>query len=177
MKNKLKYLVDESLKRKLHTKWFMIANIILALIIVAVINIDSVIKFFGGDFDEKMQVYVIDETDSSYDILKTQIESLEFSLTGEETTYDIKLYDKDLETAKKELEEDDNAVLITLAHDETSTIIASLISESYIDTTDYQVLYQAIQNTKTTIAMEESSISEEELNQIYAPIEVERNIL
>lgn len=178
MKNKLKYLVDVSLKRKLHTKWFMIANIILALIIIVVMNIDSVIKFFGGDFDEKMTVYVIDETGKSFDILKYQIESLDLSLTGEEeTSYDIKPYEEDLETAKKELEEEDDVALITLTRDDETIIKSSLISESYIDTIDYQILYQAIQNTKTTIAMAESSISEEELNKIYAPIEVERIIL
>lgn len=178
MKSKLKYLVDVSLNRKIHTKWFMIANILLAFVVIAVMNIDSVIKLFGGDFDEKMSVYVIDETGASFEVLKSQIESLEVSLMGEEeNTYDIKLYDKDLETAKKELEEEDNAVVITLKSDELLTIDASLISQSYIDTIDYQVLYQAIQNTKTTIAMASSSISMDELNQIYAPIEIERVIL
>ena len=178
LKNKLKYLVDVSLKRKLHTKWFMIANIILALIIVAVINIDSVIRFFGGDFDEAVSVYVIDETGVSFERLKEQIESLEFSVTGEEETgFDVKLYDKDLDSAKKELEEDEDATIITLASDDTSVLSATLISESYIDTLDYQVLYQAIQNTKTMLAMDASSVSEEELNQIYAPIEIERIIL
>lgn len=178
MKSKLKYLVDVSLNRKIHTKWFMIANILLAFVVIAVMNIDSVIKLFGGDFDEKMSVYVIDETGASFEVLKSQIESLEVSLMGEEeNTYDIKLYDKDLETAKKELEEDNNAVVITLKSDELLTIDASLISQSYIDTIDYQVLYQAIQNTKTTIAMASSSISMDELNQIYAPIEIERVIL
>lgn len=178
MKSKLKYLVDVSLNRKIHTKWFMIANILLAFVVIAVMNIDSVIKLFGGDFDEKMSVYVIDETGTSFEVLKSQIESLEVSLMGEEeNTYDIKLYDKDLETAKKELEEDNNAVVITLKSDELLTIDASLISQSYIDTIDYQVLYQAIQNTKTTIAMASSSISMDELNQIYAPIEIERVIL
>ncbi len=178
MKNKLKYLVDVSLKRKLHTKWFMIANIVLALIIVAVINIDSVIRFFGGDFDEAVSVYVIDETGVSFERLKEQIESLEFSITGEEeTTFDVKLYDKDLDSAKKELEGDEDAAIITLANDDNFVLSASLISESYIDTLDYQVLYQAIQNTKTMLAIDTSSISEDELNQIYAPIEIERIIL
>ncbi len=170
--------MDVSLKRKLHTKWFMIANIVLALIIVAVINIDSVIRFFGGDFDEAVSVYVIDETGVSFERLKEQIESLEFSITGEEeTTFDVKLYDKDLDSAKKELEGDEDAAIITLANDDNFVLSASLISESYIDTLDYQVLYQAIQNTKTMLAIDTSSISEDELNQIYAPIEIERIIL
>lgn len=178
LKNKLKYLVDVSLKRKLQTKWFLFANILLAIVIVGVLNIDSVIKFFGGDFNEKMPVYIVDETQAGFDILKNQIESLEVSLMGgDDSTYDVKLYDKDLESAKKELEDDDAAVVILLTNDEEFTIGASLISESYIDTLDYQVLHQAIQNTKTTLAMASSSISPEELNKIYSPIEVERIIL
>ena len=80
LKNKLKYLVEVSLKRKFCTKWFLIANIVLALIIVAVTNIDSVINFFGGDFNKKMPIYVIAETNVSYEILKNQIENLEFQL-------------------------------------------------------------------------------------------------
>lgn len=177
MKNKLNYLVDVSLMRKIKTKWFIIANVLMALAIIAVINIDSVIKLFGGDFNEKINVCVIDETNMSFDILKSQIETLEISLLDEEENYIITKYDKDIESAKEELKEDDNKVLIKIAPDEKTTIKTSLISESYIDTIDYQVFYQAIQNTKTAIAMTNSSISAEELNQIYAPIEIERVIL
>ena len=50
MKNKFKFLVGTSLKRKIKTKWFLIANIFLALVIIGVGNIDNIIKFFGGDF-------------------------------------------------------------------------------------------------------------------------------
>jgi len=178
LKNKLNYLVDVSLKRKIKTKWFAIANILLAIAIVAVVNIDSVIKFFGGDFNEKTLVYVLDKTDISYDILKSSIESLQVSILGEdEDNYDIELWEKDIESAKKELEKNEDAILITLENDEENTLKTSLISVSYIDTIDYQVLHQAIQNTKTTIAMAASSISAEELNKIYSLVEVERIIL
>lgn len=178
MKSKLNYLIDVSLKRKIKTKWFMIANILIAIAIIAVVNIDSVIKFFGGDFNEKTSVYVIDDTNFSFDILKSQIETLEISLLGEEQdNYEIKLYNKDIDSAKEKLKEDNNAVLITIEPDENITIKTSLISESYIDTIDYQVFYQAIQSTKTTVAMANSSISTDELNRIYAPIEIERIIL
>ncbi len=70
MKNKLKFLALVSLKRKVKTKWFLIANILLAILIVGVTNIDSIIKFFGGDFDKKIPLYVIDETNISYDIFE-----------------------------------------------------------------------------------------------------------
>ena len=178
MKDKLKYLVEVSLKRKFCTKWFLVANIILALIIIAVTNIDSVINFFGGDFNKKTSIYVIDETNISYDILKTQIETLETSISNsEESSYEIKLYEDTEEQAKKQLAEEETSILIKIKSNETNVLDATIISQTYIDTLDYQIINQALQNTKTTIAIAISSISEEELNKLSSPIEIERIIL
>lgn len=69
MKNKLKFLIKQSLERKTKTKWFLVANIALAVLIIGIINIDSVIKFFGGDFDSKTNIYVIDNTNKAYSYL------------------------------------------------------------------------------------------------------------
>ena len=66
MKNKFKYLTKISLKRKIKTKWFLVANIVLAIAIIAVSNIDLIINYFGGDFDDKTKIYVIDNTNVSY---------------------------------------------------------------------------------------------------------------
>ena len=64
--NKLKFLTKISLKRKINTKWFLIANIIFAILIIGLLNIDTVISFFGGDFDETQMVYVKDNTNKTY---------------------------------------------------------------------------------------------------------------
>lgn len=47
MKNKLLFLTKMSLKKKIKTKWFVIANAIFAVLIIGLINIDSIIKVFG----------------------------------------------------------------------------------------------------------------------------------
>ena len=95
MKSKLEYLTRVSLNRKIKTKWFLVANIILALIIVAVANIDSVIKAFGGDFDEATEIYVIDNTGYSYEILNSQIDAVNSSIYGEDSkTFEVSKYDK-----------------------------------------------------------------------------------
>lgn len=175
MKNKLKYLVDVSLKRKICTKWFVIANVILALVIAAIMNIDSVIKVFGGDFNEKTTVYILDETSYSYDVVAEEINVIDKSL-NEEETYDIKKYDKSYKDLKKLIEKEDNAIGIKIT-ESNNTINATVVSESYIDVIKYQVIVQALNSSKTTIAMSKSNIDEEVLNQIYAPIDVERIIL
>ena len=62
LKNKLWYLTGVSLKRKIKSKWFVIVNIILMFAIVGLFNIDSIIGFFGGDFNEKQKIYVIESS-------------------------------------------------------------------------------------------------------------------
>ena len=74
MRNKFLYLIKVSLKRKKDTKWFRIANILIALVIIGTANIDSIINYFGGDFNKPQKIYIIDNTNSSYDIFKQQID-------------------------------------------------------------------------------------------------------
>ena len=47
MRSKLDYLITLSLKRKMKTKWFLITNILVAILIIGLINIDSIITLFG----------------------------------------------------------------------------------------------------------------------------------
>ena len=89
MKNKLKFLIGVSLRRKVQTKWFYIANICIALVIIGFANIDHIINFFGGDFDQKTKIYVIDNTDVAFDIFKASADA-SFSLTDDsENNYEI----------------------------------------------------------------------------------------
>ena len=60
MRSKFSFLMRDSLKKKTTTKAFKIVNIILAVAIIALINLDSVIKMFGGDFSDEVNIYVID---------------------------------------------------------------------------------------------------------------------
>lgn len=163
-----------SLERKIKTKWFLIANIILAVIIVGIINIDSVIKIFGGDFNETTKIYIIDNA-SSYDILADQIKNNSKSIL--ETNFEISKYDKSIQDVKKEINKDNNIIAIIVEPDLEETLKVLIISESYIDTIKMQILEQAINNTKIKIATYNSNINEEDLNKIYKNIEINRLIL
>lgn len=178
MKSKLEYLTRVSLNRKIKTKWFLVANIILALIIVAVANIDSIIKAFGGDFDEATKVYVIDNTGYSYELLKSQIEAVDISIYGEESKkFEVSIYEKNEDDVKKEIEEDEDIIAFVINSSEENILDVSLISDTYIDTIYMQILQQAVNNTKTSLAIANSSISQEELNKIYSSVIINRVIL
>lgn len=175
LKSKLEYLTKVSLDRKIKTKWFIIANIVLAVIIIAIANIDSIIKTFGGDFDETTKIYVVDQM-NSYDLFKKQVEEVSSSIYGNET-FEILKYEKTEDQLKQEIKEDDKIIGIIIEPDQENTLKVSLISNAYIDTIPMQILEQSLNATKMTIAIQNSNISEEELNKIYSNVTIDRVIL
>lgn len=177
MKSKLNYLISVSLKRKIKTKWFLIANIILAIVLIGLINIDSVITFFGGDFNDKTKVYIVDNTNETYEIFKETLKNSSKALYGEEdNTYEVALYEKSEEDAKKLLEtdEDKDSIIIVINPSVDNVISAKMISKEYMDVIDTQLLNSALNSTKFNLALSKTSIPMEELNKLYNNIDVER---
>lgn len=178
MRSKLWFLTKVSLFRKVKTKAFIIVNILLAIGLVALFNIDSIIKAFGGDFDEPYKVYIMDNTNNSYDIISTNIIETSKTIYGDDDkTFEIKRYEKTKEEARKELEKDSKAILLEINSDPAKVIKVTLTTDGYLDTLPYQIIYQAISSSKTAIAVSTSNIDPEELNKILSNIEIERIIL
>lgn len=176
MINKLKYLTKISLKRKINTKWFVIANIIFAVIIIGLLNMDAIISFFGGDFDQAQLIYVQDNTDRTYDILTSQNDAYKNLIDDSENAFKLEKTTKSSEEIFKD-EENKDAWYLTIDNDNENYIKATLTSEGYINTSSYAGISTIINNTKTVIAMEESNISPEELAKISSPVNLERKIL
>ncbi len=164
-----------SLKRKIKTKWFLIANVLLAVIIAGVINIDSIITFFGGDFDKVTKVYVVDETNETFDILKEQINLNSINFSGEEkSSYEVVSSEVKAEDALSLIEEEKDAYVFIIQPNEQTVLDVTLVTDGYIDTIDFQLLSAAVNNTKTMLAIEKSNLTEEELNKLYASVEIKR---
>ena len=176
MTNKLKFLTKISLKRKINTKWFLIANIIFAILIIGTLNMDAVISFFGGDFDETQIIYVKDNTNKTYEILNDQNSAYKNLTDEDENAFKLEKTDKSSEEIFEDKDNKD-AWYLTINNDKQNYIKVTLISDSYINTTSYAGISTIINNTKTVIAMQESNISPEELAKISSPVTLERKIL
>ena len=177
MRSKLFFLTGMSLKRKIKTKWFVLANLLLCLGIVGIFNINSIIKFFGGDFDEPIQIYVLDETNKSYAILKEQIHAMDEGYYGEDSnTYEVLPYTEE-EDITSFIQGESKKYAFILKKDDEHVLDVTLMSDGYIDTVDYQLLSTAINNTKTTLATNESNIPLEEVNKIVGQVDIKREIL
>ncbi len=179
MSSKLNYLISVSLKRKVKTKWFLIVNILLAIIITGVMNIDSIITFFGGDFNNIQKIYVISDNERAFNYFEEQVKNFDVNIENkkEESSYEIILYDKDVKQAKELIKDDKKVWILVLEEDPITTLKATLITDAYIDTMSYQKIQNFINQTKTVLAIENSEIPADKLLSIYSPIELQREYL
>ena len=179
MRSKLKFLINVSLKKKIKSKWFLIANIIIAILITAVINIDSIITLFGGDFDSKDKIYVIDETNSIYEGFKENLEYYSSNLYGEDSkSFDVVLSDKSVTQLKDIIEKEENSSLIVqIYYNDSEEIVSKLISLSTMDTYDYQLISNALISTASIYTLNSIGLTEDQYSKITNGIEIEREIL
>ncbi len=176
MSSKFWYLTKQSLKKKVKSKWFLSVNIMLAIVIIALININSIIAFFGGDFSEKVKIMVIDKTELSYPIFKASMDELQ-KLNEDTFTQEMKI----TKTAKpqKELEKNlkGNNIVIVFENDDKNYVTAKVISKEKIDNTTYQYLSQGLNTTKSAVALAKTNVDPNVLAKVTSPMEIERVIL
>ena len=171
MMSKLKYLIKVSLNKKIKTKWFAITNVLLLVLIVGLVNADSIVKFFGGDFEEETDILVIDNTNSSYANLEASY--LEYQKYVEDIKVtNIKNYTGSVDEALAEVENKDS-ILIEINSDENNFISAKVTSKDGVDAIVMQLLNSSLNGVKTNLALNYYNISNEMLNLINSPVEVE----
>ena len=174
MMKKFWYLTSYGLKKRFKTKSFIISNIVIFILLLLIFNLDLIVSFFGGDFDNKVNIYVVDNTEGIYDSFKTNFDSL---------TSMVEVDNLELSNSEKKLEElketivDTSDIIVEFNNDETNYISAKVIVESSINDSTYQILLQSINNTKYEKALKESKIDIEELNKIVSPTNIEKVIL
>lgn len=168
MLRKFFYLVKISFNKKLKSKWFIAVNVILAIAMFALFNLNSIITFFGGDFDKSLEILVYDKTNISYDYLKNNLTNLANNLDED------KLVIKQVTENKKELKDDE--ILITLNIDD-KLLSASVTSEKKIDQDIYQLIYQSLNSTKQQVLVEKLNLDSNTLAMLSNSINIDRIVL
>lgn len=175
MTSKFWFLTKQSLNKKVKTKWFLFANLLLLVVLVGIINMDSIISFFGGDFSSDIEILLLDETKESKDLFE---QNLTFSKETLDLDNDIsvEVYSNSIDQLKEELKEN-NKIGIILEEDSDVYMKAKIISDTKIDTMSYQLLVQALNQTKSQVAMKYANIDPVQLQKITSNVEIERLIL
>lgn len=172
MENKFKFLTKYSLLKKLKNKWFLVANIIVLIVIVGLVNIDSIVKFFGGDFNDDVKIRIVDNA-GYYQEVKEGLKGVQSYLTDSK----IKITKEESEDkAKKKIEGKDD-ILLVLNEDSNNVFKVDFITDSYVDTVKYQAIITSLNTVKQSIALENSNIDKGELAKISKEVTVERSFL
>lgn len=170
MKNKLKYLIKYSLKKKVDTKWFKIVNVLLLILIVFLVNIDYLINLFGGDFDEKEQIYVVDNVGAYTTFADYFVALAEAMDTGE---YEIILDT----TILDDQEQIDEEIVVVLNPSQTNYLEGEIISFDTISRTTYEIITSSLNVVKSELVLSTSGLTEAEIEALSSPVEVTETLL
>ena len=172
--NKLGFLTKYSLGKKIKSKWFIVVNIIILLVISALINMDSIIKLFGGDFNNNEEILIIDNI-GVIDTFKNVYE-INNEYLKSETKYSIEEYKEGYDSAIEEIKDTDK-ILIVIDKDETNYITSKLITNSSMDTITYTIISNTLDSVKREEVLKSYNITNEMYEKIESKVEVERIIL
>ena len=175
MKTKIKFLIKQSLEKKIKTKWFKVVNILLCLLLIVIVNIDTVINAFGGDFKEEKEILVVDEVgvfdnfSKYFNELKSSVEDM--------ANYEVKLADESIENIKETLDQDNDNILVVINKDDVKYMTATVYSYDQIDMIVSQLLNSALTSVKGEYALNMSNINQNDLINITSPIELNSVVL
>lgn len=170
MSNKLKFLTKMSLNKKIKTKWFLVANGLFLLLIVGLINIDSIIKLFGGKFEQEQQILVIDEV-GVMDEFKAIYDSYSEKMMNTNKGSIIK-YEGTYDEGVEEVSTLDKLLLV-ISKDEENYLKAKLVSNENVGTMTKAVINASLATVKNELVVKKYNITNEMMNEMNSMVEVQ----
>ncbi|MBN6887661.1 ABC-2 type transport system permease protein [Cytobacillus horneckiae] len=146
---------------KLKTKSFIVTTIITALLIVVLANMNNIIGYFSDD--DKNQIAVINETEATF--------PLEEQLAALNENMEIEYFNGTVEEAENKVVEGEYEGLLILTLGEDNLPAGEYKSSSIADSTVAASLQNVLQQIKTDMAAEQLNLSQEQLAELYAPVE------
>jgi len=175
MKNKLLFLTKMSLNKKIKTKWFYIANLIFLILVVGLINIDTIIKTFGGDFNDTIELLVIDEI-GQYETFKFNFES-NTKYVEDYTSTQITKIDNSYDEIVKEITNEDNKILIVLSGSDVDYLQAKVVSKETLGTITTTLINAALTNVRSELVLKEYNVTSEMYQNISRNVIAETIVL
>ena len=140
----------------------------------ALINMDSIIKVFGGDFNNDEEILIIDNI-GVIDTFKNVYETNNKYLKSD-TNYSIEEYKEGYDNAIEEIKDSDK-ILIVIDKDETNYISSKLVTNSSMDTITYTIISNTLDSIRTEEVLKSYNITNEMYEKIEGKVEIERIIL
>lgn len=167
--NKVKNLIKYTVEKNIKNKWFIVLNIVFLIVSIVALNFNTVKNIFkssniSGE-QSKFKIELVDESGVVYKNLLDSVLTLE-DYSGVELTkkdkleYDAKSFEK-------------NKVIVYVENSDNE-LIAKVISKEGIDTKYYNVIYDAISDSKNQLLMKKYGIDKEKVENILSQPKIER---
>jgi len=165
MNKKQWFLTFFSIRRKIFKKSFVISNVLLLVLLSVASNIDTIIKSFGGDFEETYTIYYTDDlTETTFGTFETIMQNgfteIENELIIINETYELQ-------------NKDDYVVVVSLNDDMTATIE----SNDLISTSVYAGITGSLDSIKLQKTALRLDLSNEDIIALSTGVLVERIVI
>lgn len=161
-----------SLDKKIKTKWFIVANVIFFIAIAGLVNIDNVVKFFGGDFEETTHIMVLDEV-GVYDTFSVTYKNASKYIENLSNTK-IEKYTKTKKDGEKEVEEDNDKILLVLDKDKNNYLKVDLISYNGVDALTETAITSTLNEVKGSLVLDKYNTSPKLLEELNTKVDVNK---
>ncbi|MGP1910569.1 ABC transporter permease [Metabacillus sp. JX24] len=170
--NKFWIILFHTYVSKLKTKSFLITTGIILLLIVGLSNVQTVIEFFNKEDQEAERIAVIDQTESDqlYGIFEQNTAALDKNLELEKT-------DQPEDELKKAVLDEKMEGYFILTLDGDGFPQGSYFARSIADSSIAGTFEQALQQTKLAAGTANLGLEQEDLNQLFSPVEVKSTAL
>lgn len=161
-----------SLDKKIKTKWFIVANVIFFIALAGLVNIDNVVKFFGGDFEETTHIMVLDEV-GVYDTFSATYKNASKYIENLSNTK-IEKYTKTKKDGEKEVEEDNDKILLVLDKDKNNYLKVDLISYNGVDALTETAITSTLNEVKGSLVLNKYNVSPKLLEELNTKVDVNK---
>lgn len=165
-------IFQQAFVTKARTKSFIITTAIMIAAIFLMANMTKIIdtfKSFGGESSEET-LYVVDESGQLFDHLEAQFAMQEADLQ-------LVLSQKDEETLKEEVRNDEIDALLILDLSAEQTIEAAYFSMSAMEFTRPSMINDALQSIQTEIKANELSLTADQVQTLFTPVQFDQHSL
>lgn len=161
-----------SLDKKIKTKWFIVANVIFFIALAGLVNIDNVVKFFGGDFEETTHIMVLDEV-GVYDTFSATYKNASKYIENLSNTK-IEKYTKTKKDGEKEVEKDNDKILLILDKDKNNYLKVDLISYNGVDALTETAITSTLNEVKGSLVLDKYNTSPKLLEELNTKVDVNK---
>lgn len=172
MNKKRNYLIKESLRRKIFSRWFLVINIVIFLLLFVSFHLDTIINFFGGDFKDEKKIMIVDNVNYYNDFKKEFLRIANIQLS------DYKFSEiNNIDDLKEEVKKDSNVIGIELIKDSDNFVKANIYTYQGLSGLNKNIIFGALNNVKKDRALKSFGITSKELEKVEEEVKLNTVVL